>query len=259
MSALFRFAHGFCVFLLVVGAARAKEFIVRCDVVALEYAMGDEHGLREPVTSTVRYAEVKVGDTGDFSHTEARDGWSLSIRGKATGVKDGKLSVDALQVEYKPPEGQGGRQQRFGSSYSFVPGRIDRAGGSNRRAGNGPLHEGMFFYSVHEAPPDDRGDEERCAEIRKAVLAQVAEIRQNRKVEFDDKEKAAGRVLEVARELLKNANDEGAGRVLLQNVIRQFGETQAGRRAKEVWNGLPNTDHKFPIDAPWKHVGNGVR
>lgn len=258
MSNLFRFAWAVCVLLLAAGAAGAKEFIVRCDVVELEYADGDEHGLGEPVKSTVRYAEIKVGETSEFSHTEARDGWSLSIRGKATGVKDGKLGVDALQVEYQPPEGQSGRQQLFGSSYWFMPGRIDRAGGGGLRAGNGPLHERLFFYSAHEAPPNDRADEERCAEIRKAVLAQVAEMRKQRKVEFDYKEKAAGRVLAAAKELLENANDEGAGRVLLETVIRQFGETEACREAKQIWIRLPNVTYRPWLESP-KHVAQGVR
>lgn len=80
-------------------------------------------------------------------------------------------------------------------------------------------------------------------------------MRKERKVEHDNKEKAAARTLELAKRLLKNADDEGAGRVLLDTVIRQFGETKAARQAKEVWNGLPNTGYKFPVDAPPKHVG----
>jgi hypothetical protein len=248
MSTLFRSVWGVGVLLIVAGAVHAKDFVVRCDVLESEYAAGDEFGLGEPAKTTLRYIEVKIDERSDFSHADAHEGWTLSIRGKATGFKDGRLGVDGLAFAYVPADNPGGGQTMSASNYTYVPGRIDRAGGSSSRTANGPLRELLVFYSAHEPAKGERAEEERCASVRKAVLEQVVQMRTERRVEHDDKEKAAARTLELAKQLLKDANDEGAGRVLLETLARRFGETQAGRKAKSVWNALPNVRYRFPAN-----------
>lgn len=160
MSTIMRLTIGFCGFLAAVGAAQAKEVIVRCDVVSLEYAKVDEHALSDPTKTDVRFVEVKIDDTSDFSQVEAKDGWLLSIRGKATGWKDGRLGVDAVEFTHGPEEVPDAAQRKFASSRVFAVGRIDYVGGGTERSPNEPVRERLIFYSAHKPSKTDREDAE---------------------------------------------------------------------------------------------------
>src|SRR5687768_4702916 len=100
MSMSIRFTACSCVLLAVVSVATAKQYVLRYDVVEVEYAEGDIDRTGEPSKTTTRHIEVKIDEKREFSSTRVDQGWDLTVSGKATGLKDGRLRVEGLMFAY---------------------------------------------------------------------------------------------------------------------------------------------------------------
>src|SRR5262245_18356317 len=100
MSRFFWFAACFCIALFACRQATAKEHLIRCDVLEVAYAAGDNQGIGEPAGSKFRHVEVKVHDDSTFSTTRVEEGWTMTTAGKVAGLMDGKLIVKGMSFAY---------------------------------------------------------------------------------------------------------------------------------------------------------------
>ncbi len=227
----------------------AIEFIVRFDLVEVDYAEGDEYGVGEPVKNTLRHIEVKVDETGEFSSTRIDQGWDITIGGTAAGLKDMQLKIISLKIAYGSTE-EGSDRASIQSGSATVSSKVEHVGGTGSRTGTGPFRETLVLRSGRAPAATDRENDEQCAAIRKSVLEIVATKRKERAVKQDATEKAAARLLDLAKDQLKRPEDEAVGRELLELVIHKYGQTKVGREARKTWNDLPGTTGKYFLDNP---------
>lgn len=225
----------------IAGAADAKEFILRYDVLEVEYDKGDIDRTGEPTRTTLRSVEVTVDEKSDFAVARIDKDWELKLSGKSTGFADGKLQVEKLSFGCAAIDGATSTtigaplKSHIESSVQFV-------------GGGGSTH---IFHSIREPAKTDRENEEQCAEIRKTVLEQFAKRREEHIARVQTRSKTALRVLELAQQQLKQAENEAVGRELLELVIQKYGDTKSGREAKQIWNDLPGATYKYPLDGPF--------
>jgi hypothetical protein len=243
MSRFFWFAICFCIALFACQRANAKEYLIRCDLLEVEFAAGDDQGIGEPASTKFRHVEVKVDEASTFSTTRVEEGWSMTAAGKVAGIKDGKLMVKGMSFAYGPEDGTSGN-----SSFSAelqIPGIPTYCSGGLRSGGMEPPRELFVFFSMRVPAKSERENDEQCAEIRKTILAEVAKRRKERAAELGANEKAAASLLELAKKQLGEPENEAAGRVLLQWIVKQATGTKARQEAMNIWNGLPDVKFKF--------------
>ena len=234
------------------GIADAGEYLLRFDVVELVYPEGDTYRLEKPTESKLRSIEFEINDVGAFSRARVDQGWDLSTSGEALGIVDGQLRVGSFALSIKPADGNDWSRSISGSR-AFVFGQIDCSGSFG--IGQEPRQEILFIQSVHEIPKTDGENVRRLAMISDSITATAEKMRKDRKTEHNNKVRAASEVLELAKRLLRQPESEGAGRVLLETIIKQFGQTDASGEATRIWNSLPNVSHTYSLrDSANKHM-----
>jgi hypothetical protein len=227
--------------LIASGAAQAKDFLLRYDVVEFEYAKSDIKRLGEPVSLSMRHVEVKVGERGEFEGKQADQDRELTVRGKAIGLANGRLRVQDCTFACSQADHVCGLElfqaaQDFGEKPQFTSGS---GYGSNAR-------EAFVFFSARPAGATRTENDDWLTDARKQMLDYIAKQRKDRAAERDNKEQAAASLLELALKQLSDLHDDGAtGRMTLEAVIQKYGDTQAGRDAKKTWNQLPNVGYKY--------------
>jgi hypothetical protein len=221
--------------------AAAKDLILRYDVLEVEYAKGDADKTGDPAKTTFRFIEVKIDEKSDFAGARIDQDWELKVSGKSTGFTDGKLQVESLIFSCAAIDGS--TSTSIGAPLkSDIRDKVEFVGGSS---------ETHVFHSIREPAKTEQENEERCAQIRKSMLEQFGKRHAKDVARAKNRQMAAALILELAQRQLKEPESESVGRELLESVIRNYMETKAAREAKQIWNGLPGTTYKFPLDLPF--------
>jgi hypothetical protein len=239
---LFAFAS----LLLIASGAEAKDFLLRYDIVEVEYAEKDSSAFGEPVSTATRHIEIKIADHGEFQSKQRDHDREMAVSGKAIGVKNGQLSVEATTFAYSRTDGGGGMQVSGAECpLSDKPKSICCSGGTRQV---------FVFCSARETGKTKRDDDAWCADAMKQMLDHIAKERKDRIIERELKEKTATCLLELAKSKLGRSDDDAVGRKLLQTVVQSFDDTAAALDAKKTWNQLPNVDSKYSLDpfSPFK-------
>lgn len=219
----------------------AKDLILRYDVLEVEYAKGDVDATGEPAKTTFRSIEVKIDEKSDFASTLVDQDWELKLSGRSTGFADGKLHVEGLAFSCAAIDGA--TSTSIGAPLkSDIKSNIAFVGGSSNT---------HVFHSIREPAKTERENKEQCEQIRKSVLELYAKRHADEVARTKSRQSAAALILELAQHQLKAPESEAVGRELLELVIRNYMETKSAREAKQIWNGLPGTTFKFPLDGPF--------